>query len=386
MPWSSTRATGPVGSGAGRVIGTGFGAFRSVTDAGDVTGDGHRDLLTLRSSTNVLELRAGRADGGIGAPVTWGTGWQGLDSVTAADLDRDGRRGDLVVRQADGRMRAYYADATGRLTRMNTFGKGWGALDELTTGADWNGDGIADLIGRVKATGDLRLYAGTGRRDFSLSPLTLTTGVPDADLVRIVGDVDGDGLSDAVARTTGGDLIGLRGRGDGRFDRLPTRIGAGWQIFDLIEPVGDYSNDGVPDLVARTTDGALRVYALTRSLTVAWQLPIGSGWQGARSITATGAVNVDVNADVVVLRTDGSVRLYRGTGPGALNYYTVVLTGQTDLVRILGTGDFTGDGANDILGQTADGGLFVYAGDGKGGFRASRQPVRSPSEVGRVLS
>ena len=96
-------------------------------------------------------------------------------------------------------------------------------------------------------------------------------------------------------------------------------------------------------------------------------------------------MNVDVNADVVVLRTDGSVRLYRGTGPGALNYYTVVLTGQTDLVRVLGTGDFTGDGANDILGQTA-GGLFLYAGDGKGGFRASRQPVRSPSEVGRVLS
>jgi hypothetical protein len=96
-------------------------------------------------------------------------------------------------------------------------------------------------------------------------------------------------------------------------------------------------------------------------------------------------VNVDVNADVVVLRTDGSVRLYRGTGPGALNYYDVVLTGQTDLVRILGTGDFIGDGPNDILGQATDGHLYAYPGDGKGGFRASRQPVRSPSEVGRVL-
>ena len=371
--------------GASRVIGTGFGAYRSVTDAGDVTGDGLRDLITVNASTNVLELRPGRADGGIEGPVTWGTGWQGLDSVTAADLDRDGHRGDLLVRQADGRMRAYYADASGRLTRMNTFGRGWGALDELTTGVDWNGDSAPDLIGRVAASGDLRLYAGTGQRDFSPTPLTLDTGVPDANLVRVVGDVDGDGLSDAVARTSSGDLIGLRGRGDGRFQALPSRIGGGWQIFDLIEPVGDYTNDGVPDLVARTTGGELRVYALTRSLTVGWQLPIGIEWQGARSITATGAVNVDVNADVVVLRTDGSVRLYRGTGPGALNYYDIVLTGQTDLVRIVGTGDFTGDGPNDILGQAADGRLFLYPGDGKGGFRSSRQPVRAPSEVDRVL-
>jgi N-acetylmuramoyl-L-alanine amidase/FG-GAP-like repeat len=369
---------------SGRVVATGFGAFRSVTDAGDVTGDGHRDLLAVRDATNVLELYPGRADGGIGAAVTWGTGWKGLDAVTGADLDRDGR-GDLLVRQSDGRMRAYFAEANGRLTRMNTFGRGWGGLDDLTTGADWTGDGVADLVARVSATGDLRVYAGTGQRDFSPSPLPLTTGVSDADLVRVVGDVDGDGLADAVARTAGGDLIGLRGRGDGRFDRLPTRIGAGWQIFDLVEPVGDYTNDGIPDLVARTTDGALRVYAMTRGFGVAWQLPIGTDWQGARSITATGAVNADVNSDVVVLRTDGSVRLYRGTGPGALNYYSIVLTGQTDLVRILGTGDYTGDGPNDILGQAADGRLYVYPGDGKGGFRSARQPVRAPSEADRVL-
>jgi hypothetical protein len=133
--------------------------------------------------------------------------------VTAADLDRDGQPGDVLVRQADGRMRAYYADATGRLSRANTFGHGWGGLDELTTGTDWDGDGIADLIGRVMSTGDLRLYAGTGQRDFSRVPITLDTGLTDANLVRPVGDVDGDGLSDAVARTSAGDLIGLRGRG-----------------------------------------------------------------------------------------------------------------------------------------------------------------------------
>jgi FG-GAP-like repeat len=378
-----------VGDGAGwfasqRVVGAGFGAYRSVTDAGDVDGDGVRDLITVGDASNVLELWPGVAGGGLGTPVRWGAGWAGLDQVSAADLDGDGRDGDLLVRQSDGRMRSYYADETGRLARMNTFGSGWGGLDNLTSGPDWNGDGVPDLVARVVSTGDLRLYAGTGVRDFSLAPLATDTGVADADLVRLVGDVDGDGLSDAVARTTRGDLIGLRGRGDGRFDRLPTRIGAGWGIFDLIEPVGDYTNDGVPDLVARTAAGDVRVYAMTSAFGFAWQLPIASGWQEALSITGVGAVNGDANADVVVLRSDGTVRLYRGTGPGALNYYDVVLSGQTDLVRVVGTGDLTGDGRADVVAQGADGRLYVYPGDGKGGFRSSREPLRAAGEVGDV--
>jgi hypothetical protein len=367
------------------VLATGFATYRSVVDAGDVTGDGRRDLLTVTTGTDVLELHPGHVGGGVEAPVRWGAGWKGLDQVSSADLDGDGRAGDVMVRQADGRMRAYYADATGRLTRMNTFGKGWGGLDDLSSGADWDGDGTADLIARVAASGDLRVYPGTGRRDFSAPSLPAVTGVRGADLTRVVGDVDGDGLADAVARTTDGNLIGLRGRGDGTFDPVSARIGAGWQAFDLIEPVGDYTNDGVPDLVARTPDGRLQVYAMTRSFGFAWQLPIASGWQAARSITGTGALNSDVNADVVVLRTDGSVRVYRGTGPGALNYYDEVLTGQSDLVRVVGVGDLSGDGPNDILGQTADGRLYLYPGDGKGGFRSSRQPVRVPSEADHVL-
>ena len=163
--------------------------------------------------------------------------------------------------------------------------------------------------------------------------------------MRLVGDVDGDGLADAVARTATGDLIGLRGRGDGRFDRLPTRIGAGWQASSTSSSRSATTRTtGCRTSSPARTDGDVRVYAMTRAFGFAWQLPIASGWQDALSVTATGAVNGDANADVVVLRTDGTVRLYRGTGPGALNYYDVVLTGQTDLVRIVGTGDLTGDG------------------------------------------
>ncbi len=371
----------------GTVIATGFGATDSVASAGDVTRDGRLDLLRIRRSDGRLLLYPGVAGGGVGAPVVWGAGWQSLDQLSAGpDLDRDGRVGDVTARQADGRMRTYYADETGRLTRMNTWGKGWGSMDDTTSGTDWTGDGVADVVARATSTGELRVYPGTGRRDFSAAPLPLRTDVSGADLFRLVGDVDGDGLADAVARVPGGDLIGLQGRGDGSFGRLPARIGAGWQVFDLIEPVGDLTRDGVPDLVARVAStGDLRIYPMTRSFGFPWVLSNGSDWRGALSVTGVGAVNADANGDVVALRTDGSVRLYRGSGPGVLNWYDTVLTGQTDLAQVLGVGDFTGDGPADLLARGKDGRVWVYSGDGRSGFSTSRQPVRAPSEVNDVI-
>ena len=92
---------------------------------------------------------------------------------------------------------------TGRLTRVNTWGRGWGGLDNLSSGADWTGDGTPDVLGRVTATGDLRVYAGTGERDFSYPALPPPASVEGADLVRIVGDLDGDDRADAIARMPG---------------------------------------------------------------------------------------------------------------------------------------------------------------------------------------
>ncbi len=371
----------------GRVIATGFGAMDSVVTAGDVTGDGHPDLLTVNQGNGRLYLYPGTANGGVTAPVVWGGGWQHLDQlVSGPDADLDHNVGDVMTRQTDGRMRTYYADASGRLTRMSTFGRGWGSLDNITSGADWTGDGVPDLVARVSRTGELRVYEGTGERDFSAGPLTMRADVSGANLLRLVGDVDGDGYSDAVARMPGGDLLGLRGLGDGRFERLPSRIGGGWQIFDLIEPAGDITYDGVPDLVARVAStGELRIYPMTRTFGFPWRLSDTADWRGARSITGVGAVNADANGDLVALRTDGSVRLYRGSGPGVLNWYDTVLTGQTDLTQVIGVGDLTGDGPADLLARSANGHLWVYPGDGRGGFRSSREPVRAPTEVNHVL-
>ena len=373
---------------SGVVIGTGFAGVRTLTSTGDLTGDGHPDLLGIRTSDNRLVLYPGMTSGGLGAARTWGSGWSALDSITAGpDLDGDGHAGDLVVRQRDGSMRTYFADAAGRLTRYNFWGKGWSSLDHVTSGADWDGDGHADVIARVPGDSTLRLYRGTGRRDFGSAPVSAGVQVAGMDLVRVVGDLDGDGRTDAVARGAGdGNLYLLRGQSGGGFATQTTPIGKGWHVFDLIEAAGDLSNDGVPDLIARTTGGELRMYTMTRSGTFAWWIQLGLGWQGMSSVTAVGAVNGDFNGDVVALRkSDGAVLLYRGSGPGTLNDFVIAISGQTDLRRIMGVGDLNGDRKNDLLAEDNGGKLWLYAGDGTKGFSSVRQPVTAPEGASNVL-
>jgi hypothetical protein len=94
-----------------------------------------------------------------------------------------------------------------------------------------------------------------------------------------VGDFDGDGRSDLMARTAAGAMMLYPGDGAGGF--LPAfQIGARWTAFDVLFSPGDFTGDGIPDVLARTPEGRLWLYPGNGA--GGWKAygQIGRGWTG----------------------------------------------------------------------------------------------------------
>ena len=372
--------------GAGQFIGAGWNTFKTFTTAGDLNHDMIPDLLATRTSDGAQFMYPGVPNGAVGGRVLWGNGW-GAFSPVIGGSDLDGDSFPDVYARLGGAMVTYSSDDSGHLTRYTRWGLGWNNMSQMSTGADFNGDGTADLMA-VSTTirqGTLTLFPGTGQRDFG-APAAAFPSVPGADHIRLVGDVNGDGYVDAVARVGDGDALFLvRGLPGSGFS-APIRIGSGWNAFNLLEAAGDYDYDGVPDLLARDASGRLFVYPFNRDQTFKARIGVGTGgWQGMLSVTGAGAFNGDANGDVIALRaSDHALVFYRGDGPNPLQDAVVLRTRQNDLAQTLGVGDYNGDGRADLMARATDGRLWLYPGNGAGALYG-RQPVRGGEGAGYVL-
>jgi len=396
----ATSSTGKLvyyaGNGAGglypgRVIGNGWNSITSLTAAGELNGDKYPDLLGTRRSDGAQMMYAGVAGGSLRAGVIWGHGWGSLSAVIGgSDLDGD-RYPDVYARLGDG-MRTYSSNLGGRFARVSNWGAGWASFTQLSTGADWNGDGTTDLLAVNPAHGGtLLLFGGVAQLGPAFRMADLATHaaafptVPGADLVRIVGDVNGDGFTDAVARVrTNNTLVILLGKAGSAF-ASPRLVGTGWNSLTMVEAAGDYDGDGVPDLLGRDGSGNLFVYRLKRNLTFKARMTLGNGFQGMANVVGTGAFDKDAYADVIALRAgDHALISFRGRGSSSLMTGSVLARTQNDLAQILGVGDYNGDGTADLMARTSAGAVWLYPGNGVGGL-AARLRVRGGEGAGHVL-
>jgi hypothetical protein len=262
---------------------------------------------------------------------------------------------------------------------------------------DFDGDAKPDLLAADTDTGALHLYKGTGTGTIASGRTQPgSSGWNDFTALLSPGDFTGDGLNDVIVRTTAGELYLYKGAGTGRFAAGRTQIGTtGWNAYSTILSPGDFTGDGFSDLIARTTAGELYLYKGTGTGTLEpGRTLIGrSGWQAFTALLSPGDFTGDGFADLIVRTAAGELRLYRGDGKGGfLNNSTSIQIGRSGwdaFTAIVSPGDFTGDGRTDLIVRTEAGELRLYRGDGKGGFldkSVSTQIGRSGWETLTIVS
>ncbi|WP_285690182.1 VCBS repeat-containing protein [Actinoplanes sp. NBRC 103695] len=146
------QGDGHGGFGGGAQVGCGWENFTGLIGPGDITGDGHADLIAFdQSKTDPCLWRwAGDGQGGFAPAAVVNCGdWHLYRDLTAAgDINRDGRPDLIGIRRGTGCLFQWWGDGRGGFRAGGSFECGWAGVDDLTGLTDLNEDGNGDLLGR----------------------------------------------------------------------------------------------------------------------------------------------------------------------------------------------------------------------------------------------
>jgi len=246
----------------------------------DLDGDGIADLVGL--SQNTVYIWKGDGTGNFQTPVTQIpiTGSQVIQDFVFRDMDGDGYK-DIVVAGAilygSGNLQFNSVSFPSSLNQRFLVGDfdGDGIPDILTSGGiyfgqgnrsftlatgfappcwsgylqnpaveDLNRDGKDDIVCGTDLAGLVEIYVGTGRSGLTQGQVLAIPGISVVNTVSI-GDFNGDGLLDIAVGTLGGDDVVLfTNSGNGEYQISSYAIG----VSPIQSIVGDFNNDGTPDL------------------------------------------------------------------------------------------------------------------------------------------
>ncbi|MFR9790385.1 FG-GAP repeat domain-containing protein [Streptomyces sp. MB22_4] len=309
---------------------------------------------TARGKLVRTDVRSGKA---VTADVADLPATPNLDGRVSSD------RGVRWTLEADG-SRLAYVDAAERVHILPA-----GTLAAPVRRDHVGQDGLADLL-TLDASGALAFQQGDGKGGFAGKVSgsgwsTRVVAVP-------FGDLDGDRCDDVLVRMTDGSLRGYRVPcGRAPTPAMPyTKLGGGWNAYDVLTSPGDLTGDGRPDLVARkASTGDLYLFAARSDGTPAGAKKIGSAWGGYTKITGAGDLDGDGIGDVLARDKAGTLWRYGGLAGGRLKARVKVFGGWGSTYdAVVGVGDITGDGKNDLVVRDTAGRLYRYGGKGNGSF------------------
>ncbi len=259
--------------------------------------------------------------------------------------------------------------------------------------------GKPDLLVRLPGQDSLQVYRGLGNDTFEAGAVVSSSGWSGYDTILSAGDWNSDGAADVIARDTSGNLhLFLENKAGGFVAGTGGIINSGWgtNVFNALVAVGDWDGDGYPDLLARTLGGDLVLYRGNgHGGFISGGQVIKTGMNG---LTFVGGADFDYNTtgnnirtpgktDLLArLDTTGELRLYHGNGFGFAGAYDTINQGWNGL-NLMVAGDSNGDSNPDILAcVVATGQMRVYHGTGGGAAYYSylKNGFTSPSRRSRT--
>ncbi|MBK1659093.1 FG-GAP repeat domain-containing protein [Paracraurococcus ruber] len=169
-------------------------------------------------------------------------------------------------------------------------------------------------------------------------------------------DFNGDGLADLLWRGQGGDVAVWQLNGGAVAGGLLPNPGSYWSVADT----GDFNGDGRADLLWRGQAGEAAVWLLngTTPLAGASLATPGTAW----AVAATGDTNGDGRADILWRNQAGGLSIWTMDGLNVLA--TPALPDPGPNWRVAGLADVTGDGKADLIWRGTNGEVGIWALDG----------------------
>jgi len=343
----------------------------SVKAVADMNGDGVPDLIWQNSSSGQVNVNYYGGGGGaslIGDAMlrAGGSELAGWSVVGAGDFDGNGTPDLVWQNQGTGQVNVNYYGGSGGATLLGSaeLNSGAGTAGWSVVGAaDWNADGVPDLVWQNNSTLQVNVnyYGGSGGatlKGFNC----LNCGSNFADWsVRAVAAVSSSGEPSLVWQSAGSSAVSIYyyGLGGSLFQSTNVlRAGgetAGWQVV----AAADFDDNGVPDLIwQNSSTGQVNVnyYGGAGGATLLSSAVLNAGAQVAGwKVVAAVDMNGDGVPDLIWQNSSSgqvNVNYYGGAGGATLSGFAVLrMGGETAGWHVVGAGDFDGNGVPDLVWQ-----------------------------------
>ena len=193
------------------------------------------------------------------------------------------------------------------------------------------------------------------------------------------GDFTGDGLADLLTVTSAGALVMYQNTGTSLPYGAPTSITTGgWGLVNRLL-IADVNGDGRADVIETRSDGVAGYYPSSGNPArpLGTPSPLAGNWNNFTALAA-GDVNGDGFADIIAKEADGSLFWLPGTGIPSHPFGSwTKLSPNLSAYDMIVADDMTLDGRTDLIARKPNGSLWMFVNS-----RSPTNPFGTPIEIG----